>query len=218
MSHVPQAGLVITVGTDRVCLRNDRLIIEAAQPMDWPVREFCRVPIYFEGRKFHLRSVTNGHAPFARRYELWPWPPDLHEQAPRAVIYDEIYVAERDAAARTRRCGDFWHLALLPFFPFLGLSWSGFKNGVLAKAGFAPREITSASIALLFNLLLVEGIFVGWLQGGMLMWFLQNGSLRPVDLALTALLATDVVLRYSQHLQSDVDRPWGFCEWLWPRE
>jgi hypothetical protein len=218
MAPAPQAGVVISVETDRVCLHGDHLIIEAVEPMDWPVREFCRVPIFFEARKFHVRRVTDGIAPFARRYELWPWPADLHDQSTQSVSYDATYVKARDEAARARRGRDRWHLVLLPFFPFLGLCWSGFKQRVLTKAGFEPRSITSASIALMFNLLLVEGIFVGWLGSGMLMWFLRNTNLRTVDLALTALLAADVVLRYSQHLKLDVDQPWGFCEWLWPRK
>lgn len=218
MAPTPQSGGVFSVGTDRVCLSGDRLIIEAAAPMDWPVREFCRVPIYFEGRKFHVRRVTDGIAPIARRYELWPWPVDLHDQAPRVVIYDLTYVKERDEAARARRGANRWHLALLPFFPFLGLCWSGFKSRVLMQAGFEPRSITSASIALVFFLFIVEGIFVGWLHLGLLMWFLQNANLRAADFVLTAVLLADVVLRYSQHLKLDVDQPWGFCEWLWPRK
>lgn len=218
MPSTPAAGIIIQVGTDRVCVGSEGVVIEARQPMDWPVREFCRVPIHFEGRKYFVRSSGEAVAPYARRYDLWPWPADQPEQTTRVVVYDAAYAAERDAMARARRSGDRWHFILLPFFPFLGLCWSGFKNDVLMKAGFEPRSITSASIALVFNWLIIEGIFVGWLRGGMLMWFLGNGNLRGVDLLLTVLLFADVVLRYGQHLQSDVDRPWGFCEWLQPRK
>lgn len=184
--------------------------------MDWPVREFYRVPVYFEGRKYYVRGCVEADAPFAKRYELAPWPAHQPEQTTRLVVYDEAYVAERDAVARTQRASDRWHLILLPFFPFLGLCWSGFKNHVLLKAGFEPRSITSASIALVFYLFMVEGVFVGWLGTGLLMWILQSANFRAVDLALSVLLAADVVVRYGQHLQSDVNRPWGFCEWLWP--
>ena len=218
MTSSPAAGIVVQVGTDRVCIGTEGVVIEARERMDWPVREFCRTPVYFEGRKYFVRNSGEAVAPYVRRYELWPWPADQPEQTTRMVIYDAAYVAERDATARARRGGDWWHLILLPFFPFLGLCWSGFKNRVLQKAGFEPRSITSASIALVFNLFIIEGIFVGWLRMGLLMWFLQSANLRAVDLVLTGLLLADTVVRYSQHLQSDVDRPWGFCEWLWPRK
>lgn len=213
-----QAGTIITVGTDRVCVGKEGVVIEATEPMEWPVREFYRTPVYFEGRKYFVRGAGNAAAPFAKRYELWPWPADQPEQSTRMVIYDEAYVTERNASARARRGGNRWHLILLPFFPFLGLFWSGFKHRVLMKAGFEPRSITSASIAVVFQLFIIEGIFVGWLGSGGLMWFLQNGNLRALDLLLTGILFADVIIRFSQHLQLDVDRPWGFCEWLWPRK
>lgn len=217
MSPPPEHCTSVQVGGDRVSVQGHCLVIEARELMDWPVREFYRVPIYFQGQKFYVRTAGEAAAPFVRRYELALWPPDQPEQTTKMVVYDEAYVMARDAAARARRGDDRWHLFLLPFFPFLGFCWSGFKNRVLTRMGFAARDITSASIALGFSLMLAQGIFVGWLRGGLLMWFLQSASLRLADLALLALLTADVVVRYSQHLQLDVDRPWGFCEWLWPR-
>ena len=38
--------------------------------MDWPIREFCRVPIYFGGRKYYVRSRTKAERPYAMVYEL----------------------------------------------------------------------------------------------------------------------------------------------------
>ena len=217
MPHEPSA-VMITVGSDRVWIRSEHLVIEAAEPMDWPVREFCRVPIYFEARKYYLRSKTEAEAPFVVRYELCPWPGDLKDESTRSVLYDLEYVTERDEAAKWRRRFDAIHLLLLPFYPLLGLCWSGFKNRVLHPVGFEPRSITSASVVLIFNLCLLEGIFVGWLQGGLLLWWFGNGNLRIVDKAVLLLLALDAGWRYHQLLQSDVDEYLGFCEWLCPRK
>lgn len=218
MNSPSSTTAVIKIGTDRVHVAADRLLIDARELMDWPVREFYRVPIYFQGRKYYVRTAGDAHPPYARRYELWLWPADQPEQTTQMVIYDEAYVTARDAAAKRRRGEDHWHLILLPFYPFLGFFWSGFKNRVLARVGFAPRELTAASIAIGFSLMMAEGVFVGWLGGGLLMWFLKNGNLRMADVGLLILITADVVMRYSQHLQTDVDQPWGFCEWLWPRK
>jgi hypothetical protein len=206
---------IIKIGSDRVYVGEDRVVIDAVEPMDWQVREFCRVPIFFEGRKYFLRSQSSLEWPYAQRYELWLWPDDLHEASPQTVTYDESYAARRNEAAQVRRRHERIHFWLLPFYPLLGLCWSGFKNRVLCRWGFEPRSITSASVVLVFNLLVVEVIFVGWLQGGLLATFI-NGNLRNVDLTLTLAFMSDVIMRYSQLLKSDVERHWGFCEWLWP--
>lgn len=211
-----QSGVIVRVGSDRVCVGEDRVVIEAAELMDWPLREFCRVPIFFEGRKYFLHRLGQAEKPYAKRYELCPWPANLHEESPRTVCYDTAYVANRDQLARQQRRFDRLHLLLLPLYPFLGLCWSGLKNGLLNRIGFEPRSITAASVALAFNLLILEGIFVGWLRGGLLLVLLGNARLQAADLALMALLAGDTVARYSQLLKTDVQRHWGFCEWMIP--
>src|SRR5258708_1059595 len=127
MLTTPATGIIIQIGTDRVCVGAEGIVIEARESMDWPVREFCRMPIYFEGRKYFVRNSGEAAPPYARRYELWPWPSDQPEQTLGMVTYDESYVATRDATARSRRADDRWHLFLLPFYPFLGFFWSGFK-------------------------------------------------------------------------------------------
>jgi len=208
---------VVKVGSDRVVIGQDGVVIEARNPMDWPVREFARVPVYFENQKFRVVRVTNAPLPYAKTYELAPWPADVHEESNRAVFYDADYVALRDATAREQRQHDLKHQMLLPFYPFLGLLWSGFKNRVLWRWGFEARSITSASVALVFGLFLAEGIAVGWLVSGLLTQFCGSWSYRKWDLLLTAVLFLDSVMRYSQLLQLDVGAYWGFCEWLWPR-
>jgi len=200
---------ILNIGPDKVCLGPDRLIIHAAEPMDLPIREFCRVPVYFEGHKYYVRSKQAGERPRAVVYELWPWPPELQEASTRLVFYDEAYVIERDKMAATRRRHELFHLVLLPLYPLLGLCWSRWKNQVLGAWGFEPGSITKASIFLTFNVFIVEGIFVGWLGGGIV-------GVRMWDWALLLLLGADTALRYGQSLELDVEHYWGICEWMWP--
>lgn len=69
---------------------------------------------------------------------------------------------------------------------------------------------------LVFGLLIVEAIFVGWLRTGILVWVCRGIWFRNLDWVLMALLALDTVLRYNQSMNLDTQRHWGFCEWLWP--
>jgi hypothetical protein len=205
------------VGSDQVNVEGNRLIIHAAEPMDWPIREFCRIPICFESRKYYVRSKHKGERPYAMVYELWPWPANLHEASTRQVVYDAAYVVERDEIATRQRGHERCYVVLLPVYPLLGFCWSRFNNRVLVSLGFEPGSITKASVALTFSLFMAEGIFVGWLSGGILMYRLGRPSLRAVDWALMLLLGADSFMRFGQSLKLDVVDHWGFCEWLWPK-
>ncbi len=207
----------VNIGSDKVCLEDGRLVIHAAEAMDWPIREFCRVPVYFQEHKYYVRSKRDGERPYRVIYELWPWPEEVHEAPAKWVVYDEAYVAQRDRAAAAARRKEALYAMLLPVYPLLGLFWSGFKHRVLGPLGFEPRSITQASIVLTFGLFIVEGIFVGWLAGGILMYFVGQSPLRPVDWMLTVVLGTDSVMRFGQTLKLDAEHCWGFCEWLWPQ-
>ncbi len=144
----------------------------------------------------------------------WKHQAPLTPEAPNAVVYNEGYALERDkAAAKARRR---FYVALLPFYPFWGLLWSRFKNRVLGPLGLEPGSITKASIVLIFNLFIVESIFVGWLVGGILAYFLGRPELRPVDWVLMLLLGADSAMRFGQALKLDIQHHWGFCEWMWP--
>jgi hypothetical protein len=138
----------------------------------------------------------------------------LHEESNRVVVYSESYVAERDERLRKRNTYEGLNLFLLPFYPFLGLCWSRFKNNTLVRLGFEPRSITSASIWLVFNLLVLEAIFVGWLRTGICVWVFRSISFGSLDWTLMSVMALDTLLRFSQSLDSDTQRHWGFCEWL----
>jgi len=212
-----QPGVVISVGSDRVCIYEDRVIIEAAEMMDWPAREFARVPVYFEGRKFLVHSSGPAIPPYVRKYELVPWPVEQHEASNRAVFYDEDYVAARDAAAREQRKFTRLYYLLLPLYPCLGWCWSGIKSGALWRWGFEPRSITSASLFLTLCLLLAEGTAIGWLAGGFLVWMTGDWNYRTADVLIAVILFLDLIVRYDQLLRSDSADLWGFGEWLWRR-
>ena len=206
----------MNVGSDKVELEEWRVLIHAVEPMDWPIREYCRVPIYLCGHKFYVRSKREGQDPYRVVYELWAWPEDVHEASTKSVVYDEAYVAERNRAAKEARRKERLYAILFPAYPLLGLCWSGFKYRVLVALGFEPRSITQASIVLTFGLFMAEGVFVGWLAGGMLMYLLGQPAVRPVDWLLLLVLGADSMMRFGQSLNLEVDRPWGFCEWLCP--
>ena len=80
-------GRVIEFGSDLVVETPDALIILASRPMDWPVREFQRVPVFVFGEKYLIRSRSPAQPPHAMRYELIPWPEHLHEESNESVNY-----------------------------------------------------------------------------------------------------------------------------------
>lgn len=203
-------------GSDVICTGPDCLVILASHPMDWQVREFCRVPIYVEGRKYFLRLKSKADPPFAMRYELSPWPETFCEESSEVVYYTKHFVAERDRDAVQAQRGDVINLLLLPSYPLLGLCWSGFKRGKLRRAGFEPSSITKASIVMLFHLWVVEGIFVGWLHGGLLMLVFSSPTIRTFDWLLLFALTADTMMRGSGAMRLSTGYHMGFCEWLWP--
>ena len=209
-----------SVWSDSVSLDGDRLIVHATKPMDWPVREFSRVPIFFRDGKYYCRTKAKAEPPYAMRYELWPWPADCPETSVPPVYYDEAYVEARNRDARGERRNNFIHLALLPLYPVLGLCWSGFKEKILGPAGFEPSSITKASVAALFYLCLLQVIFMRFLLGGIVFWISEDEGLRWVDWTLLLACSVDCLVRGSGLLNREFlgsGYHLGFCEWLWPR-
>jgi hypothetical protein len=206
----------ITVGSDKVYLEGERVVIYTANPMHWPVREFSRVPIYFQDRCYYLRSKGKAEPPNAMRFELWPWPVEYSAPSVRTIIYDSAYVAERDVSLRRERRNNILYAVLIAFYPLLGLCWSRFKRSVLSAVGFEPTSLTKASVALVFNVCVAQGILVGWLRSGLCMLLLHNSSALWMDWVLLLLLAADTVVRFDGILKSETEYHLGFCEWLKP--
>ena len=210
------------VGSDELRFERDLVVIHARNPIaDWRVREFCRNAIYFEGHKYFLLQRNKAERPFAARYTLAPWPDDLHEESPRSFIYDEDFVASRDAGFFTeRRRSVAWHL-LLPVYPLLGLCWTGVKERVLWPIGFVPTSITSASVMLVFCITFLDSIFFGYLGGGVVIRSLGAEALGGwavlADFLLIGLLALDCMVRFGQLLEGEEPVPDGFLEWVFRR-
>ncbi len=205
------------IATDKVVFEGDLVVIHATEAMDWRIREFCKVPIWFRDQKYYLRSKRTGQPPRGVIYELVPWPEDLHgAESPQSIRYDEDYVIARNRLAGSVRGHDRFYNVLVPLYPFLGLAWSDFKNGTLSRCGFDPQSITSASVFLTFCSLSLQGVFVGRFGGGLLTQTFGRAFIL-YDLALLALLGLDTVIRYSHGLKGDTDRHLGFCQWLWPK-
>ena len=101
---------------------------------------------------------------------------------------------------------------LLPFYPFLGFLWSRFKDDVLERYGFQPRPLTGASILLSLGVVLLEGIFlsfvdVGWLASAV------SPELQWLDYGLFGVLLVDAGFR-TQQILGGAEAPDGFLEWL----
>src|SRR5258708_24399527 len=137
---------IAKIGPDQVSLVEGAIAIDALHRMpDWEVRELHPVPVYFQDAKYQLVQVRRAEPPFAVRYMLRPWPGTHITSSAIFWTYDEETVAEREADRRSRTFHEIIWCLLLPFYPFLGLLWSGTQQR-LTRFGFVPRSITSISI------------------------------------------------------------------------
>jgi hypothetical protein len=223
---------VIEVGPDRVTVSETELVIEAKNPMpDWQVLELNPIPVYFEDKKYFLVEIRKSAPPFATRYLLHPWPEENFSNSKLFHAYDAETVAERDAGKRSGQMDEVTRACLLPFYPFLGLLWSGVQQR-LVRFGFVPHTITGVSVFTGFLLVFAQGVFATvminaslrsgkMMLGGMVRAMAKNDTLLGIpiyildSLLLVACLA-DVAVRYSHYLRED---QWfgGFLEWLMPK-
>lgn len=213
---MPGPAAIIKIGSDEVEFDGDAVLIRACHKMgDWEVRGFFRSPIWFQERKYFLYSEDAASAPFAVRYKLLPWPEILGQESPTSFVYDESFVGERDRQLRARTREGHFKILLMPLYPFLGWAWSGFKERVLSPAGFEAKSITDASIMVQFCLTLTQGVYIGWLHGGVFQFFWKQGTAWFLaDLFLFFALFSDVLVRFTQRLTNEEVFPYGFLEWL----
>ena len=207
------------VGKDCLTITDQFVVIDAANEMlDWQVREFQRTPIFLGDFKFFLRQKIRAKPPFALRYLLERWPDDAQfDAAAFSYVYDEQFVAERDAeVARVQKyecIGRF----LICFYPLLGFLWSGTKKKLI-PAGFVPRSINGISIFTCVCLMLLQGTFLRMRLGLFTMLFGKLGKLElgllTADYVLLFLMLVDTVFRFDQQIKGVVEYPWGFCEWV----
>ena len=150
---------VMQVGPDRVTIKENEVIIEARHRMEeWKVREINPWPVYFNDKKYNLVACRKGQQPYEACYVLVPWPADLTTTAKGFYTYDMDAVVERNAARRNGQMDDLGKAFLIPFYPFLGLCWSGVQRR-LGRFGFVPHAITGISIFIVFSMIFAQGIF-----------------------------------------------------------
>ena len=206
-----------TVGRDKVQVGDFTLTVFAMRAMpDWTVREFSIVPIYFRDHKFYLKRRLEGQAPYACRYELAPWHPQLGTESTLKISTTRI-MSPTGTAIFARTVGyDHLHSALFGIYPLLGFCWSGFKERVLSRMGFEPVDITEASIFIEFGFFLVEGVFASYFHAGFLGLTFSRMWLIWLDWALLLILPLDSAVRYGHIIRGDAF-PGGFLEWLFKR-
>jgi hypothetical protein len=224
---------IIQVGPDRVTIKDNEVIIEAKRKMpDWEVRELNPIPVYFEDKKYYLVEQRKCQGAYAIRYLLFPWREDEFHRTKLFYAYDAEAVKERDADFRSGNLDELTRFAMFPFYPFLGLLWSGTQKR-LTRFGFIPHAISGASIFANFCLLFAQGVMVvitinataragKMMIGGLVRSSFSHDALRigsvfiPImyfDILLTVALIADLLIRYSYHLH---DHEWagGFLEWI----
>lgn len=205
----------LEIGPDKVHLIGNEVTIFAKHAMaDWTVREFCRVPIYFNDNKYYLLRKTPGPHPYAFQYFLAPWHAELGPESTRTITYDEAYVAHRDGRIRGDRRDERLFPVLVCLYPLLGICWSRFKTQVLGPRGFEPASVTGASIMLLFAFWMLESVFVLYFHVGFLVLLCSRIWVLWIDRLLFLLLPLDCAIRYGKLLEGEESPP-GFLEWAW---
>ncbi len=232
----PKPPRVFEVGPDRVTIGESQAIIEARHPLrDWEVREINYVPVYLQDKKYYLVEKRKAEAPYAVRYLLHPWPEYQATNATGFLSYDTEIVRVRDAHRRANHLDDLGHAFLMPFYPLLGLLWSGLQQR-LVRFGFVPHVISGFSIFFTFSLAFGQAVFAMILLnsslrtgtvmvGGFIRSIASSDhfTLGPVaisaaliDALLLVALVLDTFVRYARYMRDD---QWagGFLEWIIPR-
>jgi hypothetical protein len=224
---------IIQVGPDRVTIKENEVIIDAKHRLEeWKVREINPWPVYFNDKKYNLIHARKGQKPYETTYLLVPWPADLSTTAKGFYTYDAEAVAERGATKRRGQFDDIGKAFLMPFYPFLGLFWSGIQTR-LSRFGFVPRTITGVSIFVVFSMIFAQGVFAivtinGSIRSGKIIigGFLRaissqdNLQIGPLgipiailDCVLVVVLLADVAMRYTYYLREH-DWAGGLLEWV----
>src|SRR5262245_20507652 len=195
------------VGTDRVLLRGDRLIIETSTAMGWEVRRHRRLLVHFDDRAWTPLRVEHGKDG-STRYELEPWTPAALEIPGAEIEYGLAYVERRDRAAVSRARCERMGTTLNLVSPLVGL--------LGARLGIDARIATLRSVAI--ELLLVgPAMAIVAIQGVATGIAGEDAGLPWRTCGVLALVfAIDALVRW-RRLIVEERPPVGFLEWIWRR-
>ena len=206
---------VLHIGSDRVLVWRDRLVIESPIDMEfWEVRTYRHTLIRFRGREWRIVRTGTGSRKTAR-YELEPWTPRPTELIGPTCDYGPAFVKQRarDYAESRRRTAVGMFLMLL--LPLVGMLGSETKR--LIEERYAIGAIAATRASLYFEVVLVLASATLLLIGVFVVG-LQNPTPWPLSpLAVGALvLPPDLLIRYDRLIR-DEQYPPGFYQWVWRR-
>lgn len=214
----PKARLI---GTDRVVLEDDRLLVISRVDMDgWEVRQHRAAMIRFDGRTWRITGKVVG-ADRTIRYELVPWQPGEQDIPGLEIDYTPDYVALRNHTAAMGRRRSRVTSGLRIVSPLIGFLPGHTKAHLEAVYGVDPVATTFHSVFLEF--LITIGSFalatIGMMaMAGTIIYKLSGGPGIPAVLLVVIGVAVgiDGAVRYGRILREERPPP-GFYEWLLPR-
>jgi hypothetical protein len=203
------------VGSDRVLVHGDRLIIETRAAMGWEVRRHRRLLVRFDERAWTPRCVEHGNDGSAR-YELEPWTPARLEIPGDEIEYGAAFVERRDRAATSRVRCERMGTTLNLVSPLVGLLGARLKGRIEEQLGIDARIATLRSVAI-EALLVGPALAIVAIQGVATGVAGEDAGLPWRTCAVVAIVfAIDALVRWGR-LIIEERPPVGFLEWIWRR-
>jgi hypothetical protein len=193
-----------SVGSDRVSLIGDNLVVESPYEMpDWKATRYRRTAVVFRQRIYFVassRSLASG----VHRYVLEPWPEDLHDRPGRIIDYHAAYALERDEQRRRQARVERESLVLFFLSPLLGFLPSGLKLALNDRYGYHPVTVTGRS-------LFIQRLLMLMLMALAPLSLFAGIPIAPVA-GLLLMVLVDLVIRQGRQLRGTL-RQYGFWEW-----
>jgi hypothetical protein len=206
------------LGTDRVVLDDERLLVISAVDMEgWEVRQHRARVIRFEERTWRVAGKTTG-AENLIHYELVPWTPGEQDVTGPEIEYNSAYVAHRDSTRVAERKRGRTTGLLRYASPIIGFLPARTKARLERDHGIDPVETTFHSVFLEFLFAvccLTVSPFISVLLARTPVFTLLGGLKGTVAMlvAIGAVVGIDGFVRYGRILSEERPPP-GFYEWL----